>query len=292
MTYWTQLLGHPFTVEQFDAKGRETRALVMGKGEPVIFLHGVSGHLEAFIPVAPHLADKYELHLIDMIGHGFTHKPKGDFDIRDMAAHVIDYMDARGIAKAHLVGISMGGWVCGWLISHYPDRFLGSILIAAAGNPAMANSEVSQYVRKITIDSVMSDDREDTVKRLRAVMFKPESVDKELVDTRYHFYHMPEFRANLEGLLSTGRPENYVLNALTGDALANVTCEVLLCWGEDDKYSGIADAKFLTDYLPKAKLIQMNNTGHWPPYERPADFAKIADAFFQKGLDAITEGPQ
>lgn len=292
MSYWTQLLGRPFRVEQIDVNGQSTRSMVLGEGDAVIFLHGLSGHLEAFIPVAPYLADRYELHLVDMLGHGFTAKPGGEITIDAQARHLIDYMDVRGIAKAHVVGISLGGWVAGWLAAHHAERLLTATLIAAAGNPAMGRPEICDHVRKITLAGVMSEDRAETVKRLQVVMRRPESVDDELVDTRYAIYHMPAFRDNIEGLLAVTRTEIYNRYALTAAALAGVQCEVLLCWGEDDKNSGIADAQFLTDHLPRSKLIQMSDTGHWPPYERPADFASIADRFFRNGLSAVKAGRQ
>jgi len=88
MTYWTQLLGHPYKIEQIDVGGISTRVMTLGAGEPIIFLHGISGHLEAFVPVAPHLANDYELHLIDMLGHGWTDKPDEPITMANMASHV------------------------------------------------------------------------------------------------------------------------------------------------------------------------------------------------------------
>jgi 2-hydroxy-6-oxonona-2,4-dienedioate hydrolase len=292
MTYWTQLLGTPFTVEQIDVGGISTRVLTAGAGEPIIFLHGISGHLEAFVPVAPYLADGYELHLLDLLGHGFTDKPDEPITMANLSAHVIAYMDMRGIERAHIVGISLGGWLTGWLLSHYGDRCLRSIMVAAAGNPAMGQPQIGEMLRKITAAGVYSDDRNHTVDRLRAVMFKPESVDDELVDVRYAVYHDPAFRANLDNLLSLTYPDAYAANRLTPELLSGVEQEVLLCWGEDDKNSGVADADFLTDHLPKSKLVQMSDTGHWPPYERPSDFARLARAFFETGLGAIEAGRQ
>lgn len=290
MTYWTQLLNHRFSVEQVDVAGISTRVMTIGAGEPVIFLHGISGHLEAFIPVAPHLADSYELHLIDMLGHGFTDKPDEPIVMANMADHILAYMDMRSIEKAHIVGISLGGWLTGWLLGKHPERCLSSIMIAAAGNPAMGRPEIGELVRRITSAGVLSDDRQQTVERLQAVMFRAESLDDELVDTRYAIYHDPAFRANLDNLLALTYPEIYAENRLTPEMLSAVTPQVLLCWGEDDKNSGVADAGFLTDHLPNAKLVQMADTGHWPPYERPADFARLAQTFFKQGLGAIQEG--
>lgn len=292
MSFWTDLLGRSFSVQQIDVAGVETRALTTGRGEPVLFLHGISGHLEAFVPVAPFLADRYELHLIDMLGHGYTAKPGGDITIDRLAEHAIAYMDSLGLEKAHVVGLSLGGWVAGWLVAHYPDRFLTGTLIAAAGNPAMGRPEIGEHVRRITKAGVDSDDRADTVQRVQAVMYKPESADDEIVDIRYGIYHMPDFRANIDGLLALTHSDIYNRFALSPELLAGVQCEVLLVWGEDDANSGVADADFLIEHIPRSKLVQMAETGHWPPYERPQDFASLADAFFKGGLAAVAPGRQ
>ena len=204
----------------------------------------------------------------------------------------IAYMDSRGIAKAHIIGISLGGWLTGWLLGNHGDRCLSSVMVAAAGNPAMGKPEIGEMLRKITAAGVFNDDRKFTQERLNAVVFNLESIDDELVDVRYTVYHDPRFRANLDNLLALTHADTYKTYQLTPKMLAGVTQDVLLCWGEDDKNSGIADAAFLVDNLPHSKLIQMNNTGHWPPYERPADFGRIAKLFFEKGLAAIDEGRQ
>src|SRR3712207_7640039 len=48
---------------------------------------------------------------VDMIGHGLTDKPEGDYQAPDYAKHIVDLMDAAGIDRAHLAGESLGGWV-------------------------------------------------------------------------------------------------------------------------------------------------------------------------------------
>ena len=71
-----------------------TRALQAGSGEPVIFLHGTSGHLEAFIRNIPAHSAEYACHAIDMLGHGYTDGPDEPYRIPVYVEHVLDYMDA------------------------------------------------------------------------------------------------------------------------------------------------------------------------------------------------------
>ena len=105
MTIWTDLTV-PFRVERVDVDGVGTRALVAGEGEDVLFLHGTSGHLEAFTRnIVPHVEAGFRCHAIDLLGHGYTDKPDYDYEIPR-------YVDARprlprcpqGIDRAHLGG--------------------------------------------------------------------------------------------------------------------------------------------------------------------------------------------
>ena len=66
-TIWTELAGLDFSVSTIDAGGIPTRSLRAGNGaEHIVFLHGTSGHLEAFVQnIKPH-AERYTVHAIDM----------------------------------------------------------------------------------------------------------------------------------------------------------------------------------------------------------------------------------
>lgn len=72
MSIWTDLAGVDHAVRFVNAGGVRTRALQAGTGEAVVFLHGTSGHLEAFVRNIPAHAERYACHAIDMLGHGYT----------------------------------------------------------------------------------------------------------------------------------------------------------------------------------------------------------------------------
>ncbi len=110
-TIWTELSGLDFTVTTVDAGGVPTRSLQAGDGpETVVFLHGTSGHLEAFMRNIRAHAEKYTVHAIDMLGHGYTGKPDYPYEIGRYRDHLLAYFDATGIDKAHIGGESLGGW--------------------------------------------------------------------------------------------------------------------------------------------------------------------------------------
>ena len=122
MTIWTELTGTAFCLKYVDAGGLSTRSLQAGDGYPVVMLHGTSGHLEAFVRNLPTLSKQYECHAIDMLGHGYTDARDEPYRIPGYVQHLLDYLDASGIDRAHFIGESLGGWVAARLAADYPDR--------------------------------------------------------------------------------------------------------------------------------------------------------------------------
>jgi 2-hydroxy-6-oxonona-2,4-dienedioate hydrolase len=289
-TFWQQLFTLPHDLRFVDAGGVSTRALRAGEGEPAVFLHGLSGHLETNIPTLAAHAEFFEVHAIDMLGHGYTARPDiGPYSTDRLAAHVIDYMDAVGIERAHIVGLSVGGWTAGYMASEYPERVLRTSMSVPVGNPNMDIDRLGPLLQTTTRAAVNSDDIEETRKRLRFVVTDESRITDELVDIRYGIYHQPGFREGLDRLLATSDPSFFRRDALTPERLAKIESEVLLLWAEEDP-SGPDGGKYFRQHIPRSKLVEWSTTGHWPPFERPEDFAALNIAFLRKGLGAVTEG--
>jgi 2-hydroxy-6-oxonona-2,4-dienedioate hydrolase len=290
MSLWTGLMGQEFVVSQVDAGGISTRSMRMGAGAPLIFLHGITGHLEAFVPTAPLYADEFAVHLIDLLGHGYTDKPGGSYTMQRYAKHLLDYMDAMQIEKAHLCGISLGGWLCGWMLAKHPDRLLRSTMVLPAGTPAMNNPKIRSLVVDKTLDAVMSDDRDYTRQRLEQVIHNKHLVTDELVDVRYTIYHKQDFRDAVDDILAMTDPALYVENMLSPELLARISGEALLVWSEEDAYNEVFGSQYFVDKLKSHKLTIMKDAGHWPPYERPEAFAEVHKAFLKGGIGAVAGG--
>jgi 2-hydroxy-6-oxonona-2,4-dienedioate hydrolase len=210
--------------------------------------------------------------------------------VDNLARHVLDYMDVQGLRTANVTGISLGGWVVGWMLVHHPERIQRATMVLAAGTPALASPEIAKRIIGSTTAAVMSDDLAYTRQRLEGVIHNKDLVTDELVDVRYAIYHQPEFRARLDRVLSSADAELYRRYMLTAEGLQGVDKEVLLAWSEEDAYSDLMGASHFTDNLPRNKLVVFRNAGHWPPYERPDAFASVNTAFYAGGLAAVDAG--
>ena len=128
---WVEMLGGE--VCYYDAGGIRTRCLHAGSGEPLILLHGMGGHAEAYFKNIVPLASRFHVYAIDMIGHGYTDKPEIRYGIPEFVDHVRKFLKAIGAKQAHIEGESLGGWVAAWLAIEYPEEVMSLILNTNAG---------------------------------------------------------------------------------------------------------------------------------------------------------------
>jgi 2-hydroxy-6-oxonona-2,4-dienedioate hydrolase len=279
-TIWTELLGTDFRVGTVDAGGVPTRSLQAGSGDPVIFLHGTSGHLEAFARNVGAHASQYAVHAIDMLGHGYTGKPDFPYEIPRYRDHLLAYMDAVGIGAAHVVGESLGGWVGARTAIDAPDRVASLQLLCAGGT--VANPEVMERIRSSTKEAVLTDDVELTRTRLRLLLADPENVTEELVATRHTIYHRPDFVANIDNLLSLQNMEVRLRNILRPEHLADVTAPTLVVWGRNNPFGEVPEATAMHEAIAGSELVLFDDCGHWPQHEQAERYNALSLEFLAK----------
>jgi len=278
VSIWTDLTGIAFRLDFIDAAGVSTRALTAGTGQDVIMLHGTSGHLEAFSRnVVPHVQAGYRCHAIDALGHGYTAKPPFDYEIPRYAEHVLAYMNAQGIRRAHLMGESLGGWISAWLGIHHPDRVRTLQLVAAGGTKA--DPDIMKKIKESTRRAVESDDIELTRKRLHLLMHDPKNVSDELVEIRHRIYHAADFIANLDHLLCLQEMPIRQRNLLRPDQLARIAVPTLIVWGHENPFGGVPEATAMQSHIKGSRLELFEACGHWPQHEHAERYNKLSIAF-------------
>jgi 2-hydroxy-6-oxonona-2,4-dienedioate hydrolase len=283
MSIWTALSELEYRHTFVDAGGIRTRAVQAGPedGEHVVFLHGTSGHLEAFVRNLPAHAQRYRCHAIDMLGHGYTAKPDYPYDIPRYVDHLLGYLDAVGAQRAHLVGESLGGWVASWLASEHPERVASLQLLCMGGTKI--NPEVMERLKTSTTAAVLQTDRELTKARLRLLWADWDSeLGEELTDVRYAIYHRPEFQKNLHNLLSLQEVEARERNLLRPDRMGRITAPTLVVWGNKNPFGEIPEATAITAAIPGARLEIFNECGHWPQHEQAERYNPLSLAFLDE----------
>ena len=279
MSFWTDLTGTPYEVAYDPVNGVRTRVLraAASDGNHVVCLHGTSGHLEAFVRNVPALAAHHQVHCLDMLGHGYTGNPGGDLRIPRYVEHILDYLDSRGIERAHFVGESLGGWVAARLAADHPERADRLVLVAPGGT--VANPEVMERIKTSTRRAVVTDDRSLTEARLHLLMHDPAKVSDELVDVRHAIYHQPEFVAGIDRLLALQEMQNRTHDLLTAEQMGRIGSPTLIVWGAQNPFGQVPEAERMHAAIPGSQLEIFPECGHWPQHEHAARFNELALKF-------------
>lgn len=278
MSMWSELASVEYRLSYVDAGGIRTRALRAGRGDAVVFLHGTSGHLEAFIRNFPAHHQRFDCHAIDMLGHGYTDKPDYAYRIPRYVEHLRAYLDAEGIERAHLVGESLGGWVAARLAADDPDRVHRLTLVAPGGT--VANPAVMERIKSSTTAAVESGDIGLTRKRLELLMFDPaRDVSDELVEVRHAIYHQPAFERALPNLLCLQELETRTEDLLTEKQMSRIVAPTLIVWGRNNPFGAVPEAERMHRLIRGSRLEIFDECGHWPQHEHAKRFDDLNIAF-------------
>jgi pimeloyl-ACP methyl ester carboxylesterase len=121
----------------FDSNGVKIRYLVVGKGEPVVLIHGYTMDIEKnwWLPgVIRELSKNYQVIAFDNRGHGKSDKPHDPSKYgNEMAEDVVRLLDHLQIKQAHVIGYSMGAIITAKLLTTHPDRLLSAVLGGHSG---------------------------------------------------------------------------------------------------------------------------------------------------------------
>lgn len=130
---WTELLDTPFRQAWVDAGGLRTRFVQAGDPSkpPLVMLHGTAGSLENFAANLASHARYFNCIAFDMIGSGMTDKPDYDYETKHYVKHAVDFLDAVGVSKASVIGLSLGARVASRLAIDYSDMVEKLILLSA-----------------------------------------------------------------------------------------------------------------------------------------------------------------
>src|SRR6478672_6336408 len=121
------------------ANGIRTNYLEGGTGEDVVLIHGSGPGVTSYANwrlVIPALGENFHIVAPDMVGFGFSDRPRGvTYSLDTWADQVVGVMDVLGIQKAHLVGNSFGGSIALRIATLHPDRVNKLVLMGSMGVP-------------------------------------------------------------------------------------------------------------------------------------------------------------
>ncbi|MDB5077474.1 MAG: alpha/beta hydrolase fold protein [Chloroflexi bacterium] len=115
---------------------------VHGDGSPLLLINGLADDLSAWGYQIDEFAQHYKTIVFDNRGIGGTEKPAGGYTTRQMAADAKELLDALGIERAHVLGVSMGGMIAQEFAIAYPGTVDKLLLCCTCSEPSEANKRL------------------------------------------------------------------------------------------------------------------------------------------------------
>jgi pimeloyl-ACP methyl ester carboxylesterase len=118
-----------------------------GQGPAIVLVHGITSSSRTWREVLPQLAESHTVLAPDLLGHGSSGKPRGDYSLGAYASGVRDLMAILGMRRATVVGHSLGGGIAMQFAYQFPDRLERLVLVDSGG----LGEEVSLALRAATL---------------------------------------------------------------------------------------------------------------------------------------------
>jgi pimeloyl-ACP methyl ester carboxylesterase len=229
----------------------------------LILLHGFGASLHTWEPWARALSSEYRVIRFDMPGAGLSAPdPNGDYsDARSMRV-LTAVMDHFGIAKASLIGNSMGGKIAWKFAATFPDRVDKLVLVSPDGFAAPGE----EYGKRQPVPSMVKLMRYALPKPLLKMNLDPAYGDPaRLTDdivTRYHDLMLGP--GNRDAMIAR-MEQTELVNPVP--LLNGIMAPTLLLWGQKDAMIPVANADDYVKSLPDSKLVVLSGVGHLPQEE-------------------------
>jgi 3-oxoadipate enol-lactonase len=252
------LADRPMTMRHADVNGIQIAYGVHGSGPPLVLIMGYRlsslawplGFVEA-------LVERFTVVLFDNRGTGASDKPTIGYEISNMAKDVCGLMDHLEIARANVLGYSMGGAIAQDFVRQFPDRVLGLVLCATmCGGPRAiyASPSVVRVMREL--DGL-----------------KPEEIARQIWSVTYSPGYLENHRELAESQMRREIAAPTPLHAADlqfqafaefdcSKALPNIQAPTLVLTGDLDQLISPRNSKFIASRVPGASLIVIPSCGH------------------------------
>ncbi len=238
-----------------------------GQGDPLVLIMGLGADHLAWGFQFPAFAEQYRVIAFDNRGAGQTDAPDHPYTTRMMADDTVGLMDALGIERAHVLGVSMGGMIAQEIALGHPDRVRSLQLHCTLGRPD-GFSRAQLLVGRIQRRSLT---REETIRAAYLWLFAPATYDErpEFVETFVQNALANPFPMSLTGF---ERQCDAVQSHDALDRVHAIRCPVLITVADGDILVPPRFSRALAERMPGAEFRLIDGAGHGYFWERPDPF--------------------
>jgi pimeloyl-ACP methyl ester carboxylesterase len=274
-----------------DVEGLRIHCLMAGQegAPPVLLLHGGgydSASLSYKQSVGP-FSQYYRVFAPDWPGYGDSDKPKMRYTTEYYVDFLSQLMDALGLEKASLVGISMGGAISLGFSLHSPQRVEKLVLVDSHGlGKEVPGRKISYVMVRLPLLNklmwaILGRSRRMMKWSLRTVFHDPQAVTSSLVDEVFQEAKKPGVG---DAWRSWQRSEIGWSSLHTNfvDKLYTLAVPTLILHGAEDTYVPVSWARRAHTLIKDSELCIFPQCGHWLTREKPTEFNHAALEFLAR----------
>jgi pimeloyl-ACP methyl ester carboxylesterase len=275
--------------------GHDVGYRMAGEGPAIVLLHGVTGSSTTWREVMPVLAERFTVLAPDLLGHGESAKPRGDYSLGAFASGIRDLMVALDIDRATFVGHSLGGGVTMQFAYQFPQRCERLVLVGSGG----LGKEVSPLLRAVSLPGselvlpvIMAPQIRQALDSIGSLLsrvgFRPSVRGREIwrsysglteLHGRVAFIHTVRSVIDVLGQRVSARDRLYLAQEVP----------TLIVWGGRDKIIPVDHAYAAHDLIPGSTLEVIPEAGHFVPFETPGPFLDALLSFIDSTEPANPE---
>ena len=259
-----------------------------GSGPVMVLVHGITSTSATWANVLPYLAERFTVIAPDLLGHGESAKPRGDYSVGAYASGIRDLLIALGHDRATFVGHSLGGGIAMQLAYQFPEHCDRLVLVSSGG----LGRDISVLLRAASLPGselflpLLVDDRVLGAGRLvgrllgRAGLRVHTDVGEVLrghasladSEARAAFLHTLRTIVDPLGQRVDASDRLYLAEAIP----------FLIVWGERDPIIPVEHARAAHELVPGSRLEIFGDAGHFPHLDDPLRFVRLLFEFMEK----------
>jgi pimeloyl-ACP methyl ester carboxylesterase len=252
--------------------------------EALLLIHGMAGSSTTWRAVIPQLSRKYRVIAPDLLGHGQSDKPRGDYSLGAFAVWLRDLLDELGISRATIVGQSLGGGVAMQFVYQHPDYCERLVLISSGG----LGPDVGWTLRLLSAPGaefflpVIAPRPVLTAGEKLRTWFMAAGIQSPRGAELWSAYSSLSDAKTRHAFLRTLRSVvDYRGQAVSALNRLHVASEVpiMAIWGDQDRIIPVDHAYAAHAARPQSRLEVLEGVGHFPHVERPSEVVDLIEDF-------------
>jgi pimeloyl-ACP methyl ester carboxylesterase len=282
-------------IEEIELHGHRVCYRLAGEGPLVVLVHGITSTSASWERVFPQLCGRYTVLAPDLLGHGESAKPRGDYSLGAHASGVRDLAGALGFDRGTIVGHSLGGGVAMQFAYQFPENTQRLVLVSSGG----LGREVHMLLRAATLPGselvlpLLSSDRlvglgQGFSRALGSVGLRAGTDLEEIArgiasladpGSRAAFLHTLRAAVDVGGQRVSATDRLYLAEKMP----------TMIVWGERDSIIPVRHGAAAHAAMPGSRFEVLDGAGHFPHLDEPLRFVEVLEDFLDSSPPATLD---